>query len=462
MRPSRLTSVNEEETRALLGAACRILDETGILVKHQGAVGLLESVGGRVDSDGRVRVDPGLVEDFVRRAPGRFRLYDRAGGSIEIGSGRSWTMCGGTVSRVADWPSWSARPASRADVVAFARLCDALPLVHCVVPMAEAQDVPSEYAEVITFAETIANTSKFILVCPVRHENAVAWVEMGKAVAGCTDLSGAPSIGLLVSVLPSLHLDDDCAATTLLAAREGLPLVILGGAIAGSSAPNTVAAACASKLAAELFVAVLAQAAQPGTPVMLSTGVVPLDMKSADIGEAGPEYPLGIATMAPVLQHLGLATYSCAVHCEAKTGDFQAGLEKMGGLIAASLAGVDLTTNLGMLSRCSVASSEQLVMDHEMCAWVDRFCSGVSVTDDTLAEDVVREVGPGGPFITHEHTARHCRSGEIWYPELLDRTSIGAPQEDLYDRAHSRVERLLSAHRPAVEVDIHKSLTKWL
>ena len=76
-------------------------------------------------------------------------------------------------------------------------------------------------------------------------------------------------------------------------------------------------------------------------------------MNTADIGEAGPEYPLGVAALARAARSFGLPTYSCALHSEAKVGDFQAGLEKMAGLMACSAAGVAPVANMGMLSRCS-------------------------------------------------------------------------------------------------------------
>jgi len=184
-------------------------------------------------------------------------------------------------------------------------------------------------------------------------------------------------------------------------------------------------------------------------------------MQTGDIGEAGPEYILGVAAMSQVARELNLPTYSCALHCEAKSGDFQAGLEKMAGLMSAVLSGVDLITNMGMISRCSAASYEQLVLDDELCAFLQRFRRGVTVNADTLAFDVLREIGPEGHFLLHEHTARHCRSGEIWYPPLLDRTSVGARAPSLYDRAQEQVQAILADHEPGVDQAVRKELARW-
>lgn len=463
MKPKLSSVLADDERDRILEAALGVVEEIGVLVTHPEAAALLLDAGARKGEDDRITMDGAVLQGLVAKAPSRFKLYGRGREPIEVGSGRSWTFCGGTASRVVDWPGWAVRNATRADVARFARLCDALPLVCCVAPLVEAQDVGTERAELVTLMETLANTTKFAISCPIRHTTARAWVEMGRIATGTSDLSVEPAIGLLATVLPDLHLDDECAATTVLAAREGLPLIAMGGPIAGSSAPNTIASNLVLKLAAELFQVALAQAARPGAPVLVDcTGTVALDMNTADIGEAGPEGFLGLAAMAEAVRRLGLPTYSCALNCEAKIGDFQAGLEKAATTMAALLARIDLTTNMGMLSRCSVASYEQLIVDHELCAYLARIACGVTVDDDTLALDVIREVGMGGNFLMHEHTLRHCRSGEMWYPTLLDRTAVAAPSEDLYEKAHARAEKILAEHRPTVDEQVRRELESWM
>jgi len=462
MKPGILSVVSKDEGTALLEASLQIMEEFGVRIEHAEAVDYLISAGAKKGGDGRICVGVDMARRILSSAPGRFRLHDRCGGAIEVGAGHSWTMCGGTVARVAEWPDWSLRSAGRDDVVRFTRLCDALPLVHTIVPVAEAQDVERSQAEVITFAETLANTTKFVWACPVEHRAAQAFVDMSRIVSGAEDLSTEPKTGLLVTVLPGLRLDDDCAATTILAAREGLPLISMGASMAGQSAPNTVAASAALKMAADLIVVILAQIVRPGAPVLLDIGVTTIDMASTDLGEAGPEYGLGIAAMAAVARELGLPTYSCALHCDAKTGDFQAGLEKMASMMTALLSGVDLAVNIGMVSRCSAASYEQVVMDHELCAFIQRFSKGVTVNDDTLGLDVIRDVGIDGNFLMHEHTVRHCRSGEIWYPRFLDRTAVGVEVSGIYDRAHKEADRILAEQTPEVDGSVKDELMSYV
>ncbi|MDP6779264.1 MAG: trimethylamine methyltransferase family protein, partial [Candidatus Latescibacteria bacterium] len=239
MKPSTLSVLSDDECGRLIEAALEIVEKTGVLVTQPDVVDTLTGAGGSKGEDGRIRLTQANLRDLLSTAPGRFAMHDRAGGIIEIGSGRCWTMCGGTVAKVMAWPDWNLRQATREDAARFARLCDALPQSHCVVPVVEAQDVEPSHAEAISFAETLAHTTKFALACPVRHQSARAWVEMVRIATDKSDLSEHPTAGLLATLLPNLHLDDDCAATSVLAAREGMPLVCMAGSIAGSSGPNT-------------------------------------------------------------------------------------------------------------------------------------------------------------------------------------------------------------------------------
>jgi trimethylamine--corrinoid protein Co-methyltransferase len=67
-----------------------------------------------------------------------------------------------------------------------------------------------------------------------------------------------------------------------------------------------------------------------------------------------------------------------------------------------------------------VFSPIQMILDDEMVGALRRFARGFEVTDETLAVDLIRQVGPGGTFLDQEHTLRHFRA-ELWEPRLFAR-----------------------------------------
>jgi trimethylamine--corrinoid protein Co-methyltransferase len=81
---------------------------------------------------------------------------------------------------------------------------------------------------------------------------------------------------------------------------------------------------------------------------------------------------------------------------------------------------------------------------------VKRILGGIQVSRETLALDVIHDVGPGGEFLTSEHTYRHFK--EDWFPGLFDRGSHeaweGEGKKSLGRRANEVVQRILETHTP--------------
>jgi trimethylamine--corrinoid protein Co-methyltransferase len=96
-------------------------------------------------------------------------------------------------------------------------------------------------------------------------------------------------------------------------------------------------------------------------------------------------------------------------------------------------------------------SLEQLVIDDMVLGLVERLLRGVTVDEETLALDLIHEIGPKGAFVTAGHTLRHFRN-ELLTLDLLRHQPReaweldGAP--DLRARARDEARRLLADHRP--------------
>jgi trimethylamine--corrinoid protein Co-methyltransferase len=91
-----------------------------------------------------------------------------------------------------------------------------------------------------------------------------------------------------------------------------------------------------------------------------------------------------------------------------------------------------------------------IVMADEMIAWVKRFMQATSVDAETLALEVIDEVGLDDDFLGVDHTHAHFR--EDWYPDLFDRRNHEAwaleGGRTLRLRARAKVEEILENHRP--------------
>jgi trimethylamine---corrinoid protein Co-methyltransferase len=99
------------------------------------------------------------------------------------------------------------------------------------------------------------------------------------------------------------------------------------------------------------------------------------------------------------------------------------------------------------------------VLGAEQVRWVKRLLAGVNLSEETLALEVIDEVGPGRQFLDHAHTIKHLRT-TTWQPYVTDRDGFDAwvagGSKEYGERAREHARRLLHSHQPAplaAEVD---------
>ena len=119
------------------------------------------------------------------------------------------------------------------------------------------------------------------------------------------------------------------------------------------------------------------------------------------------------------------------------------------GLMAA-LAGANLIYGPGMLESGITFDFAQLVLDNEFIKMIRHTIGGLRVDKETLAVDVIKEIGPAKNFLMHHHTLWHMRTQS--QPELIDRKGIedwkAAGGTDIYQRAAEKAKHILESHHP--------------
>lgn len=119
------------------------------------------------------------------------------------------------------------------------------------------------------------------------------------------------------------------------------------------------------------------------------------------------------------------------------------------GLLPA-LAGANMIYGLGMLESGITFDYGQLVLDCEFARMIKFTVQGVAVSDESLALDVIKEIGPGGNFLMHPHTFAGMKSQSR--SELIDRRMRAgwekAGATSAYERALAKARWILENHRP--------------
>jgi trimethylamine--corrinoid protein Co-methyltransferase len=152
---------------------------------------------------------------------------------------------------------------------------------------------------------------------------------------------------------------------------------------------------------------------------------------------------------------------------ESKVPDVQAGIEKAITLMMAAMAGIDfIYVAAGALESTLTASYEQAVIDNELCGIVLRALSGIEVNDETLAIDVIKEVGPGGHFLANKHTLKHLKT-EHFIPKIINRQMRDiwekSGSKDLRQVAREKAKEILTKHQPQpLETSVEKELRAFI
>ncbi len=92
----------------------------------------------------------------------------------------------------------------------------------------------------------------------------------------------------------------------------------------------------------------------------------------------------------------------------------------------------------------------QLVWDHEIAEMILYSLKGVPVNDVTLAIDVIKEMGIGKDYLSHQTTFEHMRSQS--QARLIDRRMRedweANGSTDAYKRAHDKMIDILETYEP--------------
>jgi trimethylamine--corrinoid protein Co-methyltransferase len=213
----------------------------------------------------------------------------------------------------------------------------------------------------------------------------------------------------------------------------------------------TIAGHVAQGLAECFCGLVIHQLKSRGAPFIMGMGPAVLDMSTAQCSYNAPEYLLSYISLVEMSHFYNLPNWGYAGTTDSQAPDeqavFEAGLETF----IAEMAGSNLNHDVGYLDFGRTGSLDMIVILNELIDQVRRLYRGVPVNDNTLALDVIREVGASGNFLVHRHTLEHVQSTQ-WRPELISRQGFDKWQAEgsssLLVRAQKRLRQVLQAHQP--------------
>lgn len=116
----------------------------------------------------------------------------------------------------------------------------------------------------------------------------------------------------------------------------------------------------------------------------------------------------------------------------------------------AAQGGANLIYGAGMLELGMTFDLAQLLIDSEIFKMVLHTINGFEVREETLALDVIKEVGTG-EFVSHEHTRSNFKKIQS-HSKLIDRQArdawVASGSKNLTERCYEKAIEILENHKP--------------
>jgi trimethylamine--corrinoid protein Co-methyltransferase len=443
--------LDDAEVKAVVDYMLAILGEVGMRIENEKMCRRLADSGCLLDGESGVRFPRPLMEAFVERertprgappvAPSREIIF--------------YGTVGGYPLRWVDPSDSRVKIQTFRSAVDLMRLADYVPSIDAIGSVGVPSDIPPKlqpfFMRLVSWRYTTKLSNTYVIwdlaLCPFIVEFCQAMSDMEPAEGRMERWFRAHNY--LVS---PLRYQREAAAEFMWFWERGYRCTIGNLASFGGTAPVTIAGGVGLALAETLAIAYMMSVFYGDKGLSIATEIAPLDMRTGFMPYGRPEQMLAALVQRDVCRYLGTQDeLSFATPCAAKDTDVECGMTQ------GFAAGLSLPIfgksqwAFGKFSTDEVIDPRMMVIQDDFIGGVRRFVEGVRVDAGTLPLDVVREVGPGGTFLSHPHTSEHYRR-ELWTPGLVSGESIEAwtagGSVTILEKARRKVLRILAEHRP--------------
>jgi trimethylamine--corrinoid protein Co-methyltransferase len=429
-----------------------VLRRLGIKVSEPTALELFDRAGADVDRKTKVvKIPESLVKETLRKAPSEFKMYGRdpkyeldySGNKVHFG-------VAGCAIRVQDLDG-KIRPGTVADVENLARIADYLENIHHILLTITPSDVPDEVYHLhcinADWKNSVKTTDGFTWTARKAQET----IDMAAILRGGYEevMKRPPLLGFMNPVSP-MQLSKELTEGAIVYAKYRQPVVFAPEALAGATAPSSLAGLITQQNAEVIAGIMVSQLTNPGTPVLYGTVSAVMDMKTGTAAMGGPEVGLINMATGQLGRYYNLPRRGTGGTTDSKIVDAQAGAETAMSMLMAAMSGMNFIYEAcGGLDGTLTFSYEKLVIDDEIAGMVSRVLGGIDVSEETLAVDEICKYGSSG-YLGSSQTGKMFRK-EHYLPKLFDRRCweawLNAGGRDISHEARRKAKWILKEHK---------------
>jgi len=449
MTSAHYSRLGPQECEKIHAASLEILLRVGVDVHDEKAREILVKGGARADGL-RVYIPAYMVARALATAPKSITLYDRKGRvAMRAGRYNSYYGGGSDCLNILDHRTGQRRRPTLKDVKEASTLMDALPEIDFVMSAFLPEDVDQRIYDRYQMEVMLNHTTKPIVFVTPDFEGCVAAIEMCEAVAGGVEaFQKKPFATCYINVTSGLVANAEALQKCMFLAEKSLPQLYIPLNAGGVNSPATTAGCMASMNAGILLGIVLSQLVRPGAAVAVpGWNGGPYNLQTM-VGNYVLADEQGVPTSMG--KYYDLPVFGLGGSTDSKVLDQQSGFEATLSLMTSLLHGANLIHDVGFMDAGLQGSLQLIAICNEILGFLRAATAGVVVDDETLALDVIEELGPTGSYLGHAHTVRHFK--EPFYSKLIDKNPYSVWQKrgslTMEGRAARMVDDILGKHQP--------------
>ncbi len=453
MKSSSFKVLSDDETTLIHEKTLEVLERTGVKVELKKLRDMFRDHGCGVDEKTKiVTFKPDFVMEFLRKTPPEFTLCGSDPSRqwpININSRVHGGL--GTAMNMYSLEDGSYKEATLKDAIDHIILFEHLE--HIVSSQMDIwpYDIPMHTIHAEAILGWVKNSTKSFGMGAygvLATNDMIDMVEM--AVGGKDVIKNKHPYMTIVSIQSPLSSAQIQLEGLVILAERGQPAIMSPEAMAGTTAPVTLAGLLVQHNAEVISHILMAQVVNPGAPVLYGTVSTIAEMRRGTVALGAVETGLITAGAIQLAHHYNIPCRCVAGATEAKTLDMQCALERERTMLLAALAGGNYITSVGTIESTCAGAHELCAIDNEIIGSVERAVRGIEVTEDSLAVDLINKVGPDGSYIMEEHTQMNFRK-EHFIPKLADRDKRDIWEQggsrEMVDRAREMSRKILAEHK---------------
>lgn len=456
--------LSQEQVERIHEASLEILEDVGLKVRYGPAREVFKQHGCVVEEE-RVKFPRAVVEKYRKMAPSTFTFYARDPKFDKmIPRDSPVIVTASSAPDIIDPVTGRERRAGSSDIARIAHLINELPGYDIFSISTLAEDAPADQFTISRLYPSVKYCLKPIRVTTTDRKDTHSVMKMAYLIAGGeASYKEHPFLTHhYCPVVSPLTMDNLSTENVMYFAREGLPVYPTIVPNAGLTSPMSMAGTLAQGNAEFLSSLVLMQMVKEGTPTIYATLATVADMRTGAYTSGAIECGMLHMAFTQMSRFYNLPCGGYIGLTNSKVNDAQAGYETgmsaMGGLVS----GMDMFNIGGLIDALKTFDFAKAVIDDEIAQMMKRAKRGITFSDDELAVNLIKEIGPGGSYIVAKHTISRMKT-EAVMTKIADRDPRTIWEKkgaaDIQTRAMKRVKEIMASNTtPLISPELDEKL----